>query len=103
MDAKAVTVPMGHMDAHHDLVAIDLDAKEAWWMRSLGIFSFPIMGRRATCSRASITAPNENEFVDRGILTYDEVCSFDDEDTSFLRTGRAFPFEVVFRSFEASI
>ena len=61
------------------------------------------MGKKAIHSRANITAPPENDFVDQRILAHDEVCSFNDEDMQYLKANRAFLSDVIFRSFDPSI
>lgn len=48
------------------------------------------MGKKATRSHASITVTSENNFIEQGILTYDEVCSFDYEDIQSLKADKAF-------------
>ena len=61
------------------------------------------MAKKSSCSRVSIVSSPENDFSDQAILSYDEVCSFNDEDMESLKAIGAFPFDVVFWPFEATV
>ena len=52
-----------------------------------------------TLFRKNILAPFEDDFVDQKILSYNEICSFDDDDNESLKSVGAFSKDVVFKPF----
>lgn len=65
-------------------------------------FSFPlIMGKKVFRSHASIIALPDDDFIDQKIMSYDETCSFDNEDIESLKSNGDFPFDATFKSFDA--
>lgn len=59
------------------------------------------MGKMTLLSRARVLTLPDEDFFDQKILTYEETCSFDDNDIESLKTGGAFPAETIFKPFNA--
>ena len=68
---------------------------------SLSIFWSSILGKKETQSHASIIAPPENDFIDQGILSYEQIYSFDDEGIESMKANGVFSSDTIFRSFDA--
>ena len=54
-------------------------------------------------SHKNILALPEDDFINQGIISHEETCSFGDNDIESLRLGGAFPSEAVFRPFDPLI
>ena len=61
------------------------------------------MGRKMVVSRKNILDLPKDDFIDQGIISYEETCSFGDGDIESLRLSGAFPSKVVFRPFDPFI
>ena len=59
------------------------------------------MGKNIYCSRTSILAPSDEDFVDQKLLIYEETNSFDDDAIESLKTSEGFPANTVFKPFDA--
>ena len=51
-------------------------------------------------SRKNILALPEDDFIDQGILSYEETYSFRDDDVESLRLNGSFPLKAIFRPFD---
>lgn len=58
------------------------------------------MGKKMNVSRKDILASSGADFIDQRILSYDEICSFDDDDIKSLKTVGTFSNEVFFKPFD---
>ena len=63
------------------------------------IFFSLTMCKKMTLSRKNILAPSEDDFFYQKILSYDEICSFDDDDIELLKSDEAFSNDDVFKPF----
>ena len=61
------------------------------------------MGRKIHFSRKSILALPDDDFIDQVILSYEETCSFGDDDIESLRLNGAFPPDEFLRPFDPLI
>lgn len=61
------------------------------------------MVRKIVVSLKNILALSDDDFIDQGILSYEETCSFGDDDIESLGLNGAFPSKVVFRPFDPLI
>lgn len=61
------------------------------------------MGKKMTVSRKDILASSVDDFVDQRILSYDEICSFDNDDIESLKAVGAFSNKVFFKPFDPKL
>ena len=61
------------------------------------------MVRKMAVSRKNILALPDDDFIAQEILSYEETCSFDDDDIESLGVNGAFPHEDFFRLFDPLI
>lgn len=54
-----------------------------------------------TLSHKNIIAPSEDKFVDQKILSYDKICSFDEDDIESLKSVDTFSNDAVFKPFNS--
>ena len=57
-----------------------------------------IMGRKALRSRFSIIVLPEEDFIDQKLLSYEETCSFNNENIVSLKANVAFPSDTIFET-----
>lgn len=60
-------------------------------------------GKRTTRSHTNVIVVPDDDFVDHKALSYEENCTFDDNDIKDMKSDGAFPIGTVFRSFDARI
>lgn len=61
------------------------------------------MGMKSTRSHGIIIAIPRDDFTDQKILSYEETCTFNDDDIEVLNLSETFPIGNVFKAFDARI
>ena len=61
------------------------------------------MGKKVTRSRTNNIAAIDYEFINQKALSYDETCTFDDNDIDALKLVGAFPTSTILIPFDARI